>query len=110
MTIFAVNKIKMFSYTRANINKLTEIFNESGYIVRFERGNFKSGYALVKNRKIIVINKFFDIEARINAMLEIMDIIQLDQHILTKKSKRFYRFLVKNGLVLGIGLAKNEEE
>ena len=100
----------MINYTKTSLNKIIEIFNESGYIVRFEKGNFRSGYAIVKNRKIIVVNKFFDMESRINTMLEIMDVIQIDSRILTKKSKSFHSFLVKQGLVRGIGLNKNEEE
>ena len=100
----------MINYTKTTLNKIIEVFNESGYIVRFEKGNFKSGYAIVKNKKIIVVNKFFDLEARINTMLEIMDIIQVDSRILTKKSKSFHNFLVKSGLVTGLGLHKNEEE
>ena len=100
----------MINYTKTTLNKVIEVFNESGYIVRFEKGNFKSGYAIVKNRKIIVVNKFFDVEARINTMIEIMDIIQIDPRILTKKSNYFYRSLVKNGLVTGIALPINEEE
>jgi len=100
----------MLNYTRTTLNKLTEVLNESGYIVRFEKGNFKSGYAIVKNRKIIIINKFFDIESRINTLLEIMDIIDIDSRILTSKSKSFYKFLVKNRLLLGLALNKNEEE
>lgn len=100
----------MINYTKTNLNKLIEIFNEAGYIVRFEKGNFKSGYAIVQNRKILIINKFFDLEARINTMLEILDIVQIDSRILTKKSNKFHRLLTKSGLLTGIGLYQNEEE
>jgi len=100
----------MINYTKTNLNKLVEVFNETGYIVRFEKGNFKSGYAIVKNNKIIIINKFYDLEARINTILELMDIIKIDSRILTKKSKLFFSSLVKNGLVSGLDLVKNEEE
>jgi alpha-glucuronidase len=100
----------MLNYTKTNLNKLIEVLNESGYIVRFEKGNFKSGYAIVKNRKIIIVNKFFDMESRINTLLEIMDLIDIDSRILTPKSKSFHRFLVKSKLLLGIDLIKNEEE
>lgn len=100
----------MIKYTRTNLAKLIEVLNESGYIVRFEKGNFKSGYAIVKNKKIIIVNKFFDIESRINTMLELMDIIDVDPVILTKKSKYFYRELMKSGLILEKNEFKNEEE
>ena len=85
-----------------------EIFIESGYLVRFEKGNFQSGYAIVKDKRIIVINKFFDIESRINTLLELIGIVVIDVRILTKKSKYFYRELVKSKLIQNI--SKNEEE
>lgn len=100
----------MINYTRTNLNKLIEVLNESGYIVRFEKGTFKSGYAIVKDRKIIIINKFYDIEARINTLLEIMDFVNIDSRMLTPKSKSFHKFLVKNKILIGLDLLKQEEE
>ena len=100
----------MIKFTKTTLNKLLDILNESGYITRFEKGNFISGYALVKKKKIIVINKFFDTESRINTILELMDKIVIDRAILTKKSKLFYRDLIKKGLLLSNTDHKNEEE
>jgi len=100
----------MLKFTKTTLNKLLDILNESGYITRFEKGNFISGYALVKDKKIIVINKFFDTESRINTILELMDRLEIDDYILTKKSKTFYRDLIKNGLILNYQKHKNEEE
>ena len=33
-------------------------FKEQEYTIRYEKGNFQSGYCIVENRKIAVINKF----------------------------------------------------
>ncbi len=100
----------MIKFTKTTLNKLLDILNESGYITRFEKGNFVSGYALVKDKKIIIINKFFDTESRINTILELMDRIEIDDYILTKKSKLFYRNLIKNGLIVNFQKYKKEEE
>ncbi len=99
----------MIKYTRNNIEKIIDIFKESDYIVRFEKGHFVSGYAIVKKSKIVIINKFFDIEARINTMLEILDKLEIDSQLLTKKSKKFYNELVKFGLIQSISKNKEEE-
>lgn len=40
------------------INELKEIANKLGVVVRFEKGDFKGGYCVVKENKIIIINKF----------------------------------------------------
>ena len=100
----------MIKFTKTTLNKLLDILNESGYTTRFEKGNFVSGYALVKDKKIIIINKFFDTESRINTILELMDRIEIDDYILTKKSKLFYRGLIKSGLIVNFQKYKNEEE
>ena len=100
----------MINYTKTTLSRLVEMFNESGYTVRFEKGNFHSGYAIVKNKKNIIINKFFDTEARINTLLELIDIVMIDPYILTSRLKSFYRILVKEGLVINISKSVNEEE
>jgi hypothetical protein len=41
--------------------------------IRYEKGNFQSGYCIVTGKNIIIINKFFDVEARINTLMEILE-------------------------------------
>jgi len=89
----------MIKYTKTTLQKLIQIFEDQEYMVRFEKGHFKSGYALVHARKIVVINKFFDTESRVNALLEILDIIDMNEALLDQKSKIFYKFLQKEGLI-----------
>ena len=59
-------------YNQTTLKKLEELFRELEYAVRYEKGNFQSGYCKVEERKIVVVNKFFDTEARINCLLEIL--------------------------------------
>lgn len=40
------------------ISELKELANQLGVNVRFEKGDFKGGYCVVKENKIIIINKF----------------------------------------------------
>ena len=62
----------MVKYTKSNLQKLELLFKEQEYTIRYEKGNFQSGYCVVQARKIAVINKFFDTEARINCLLDIL--------------------------------------
>ena len=62
----------MIKYTPQFLKKLEEIFNENGYAVRYEKGNFRSGYCVLEDRKIIVVNKFSSLESRISNLLEIL--------------------------------------
>jgi hypothetical protein len=69
----------MLKYTKHNLNKLEEIFKDLKVAIRYEKGNFQSGYCIVTGKNIVIINKFFEVEARINTLMEILD----DNHIPT---------------------------
>lgn len=69
---------------------------EQGYIIRYEKGNFQSGYCMVKDRKIVVINKFLETEARCNCLSEVMSEVQIDAAIFSEKSAKFYEQLNNN--------------
>ena len=83
----------MFKYTKHQLKKIEGLLEEIGYTIRYERGNFQSGYALVENRKIAVINKFFDTEARINSLLEILSSIEVDVSKFDEKTAEYYNVL-----------------
>lgn len=74
-------------YTQTTLKKLEELFGELDYTVRYEKGNFQSGYCLVENRKIAVLNKFFDTEARINCLLDILATLEFEPESLSEKSR-----------------------
>lgn len=83
----------MFKYTKHQLKKIEALLEEVGYTIRYERGNFQSGYAIVEDRKIAVINKFFDTEARINSLLDIISGIEVDITTLNDKMADFYTLL-----------------
>ena len=65
--------------TRANLKKLEELCQNLGYKVRYEQGHFQSGYCRVESKKILVVNKFFDVEARVNCLLELIPDLPLEE-------------------------------
>jgi len=83
----------MIKYTNQFLTKLEEMIAESDYILRYEKGNFKSGYCLLKEQKIMIINKFFATEGKINALLDILKGITLDTTRFTEKSLKLYQEL-----------------
>ena len=44
-------------YTKQFLDKLENLFSSSEYILRYEKGNFKSGYCLLKDTNLVIINK-----------------------------------------------------
>jgi len=81
----------MLKYTKHTLKKLEALFSELEYTIRYEKGNFQSGYCMVENQRVAVINKFFDTEGRINTLLEILDALELDREQLSEASARLIR-------------------
>jgi hypothetical protein len=87
-------------YTKSFLNKLEDVFAESDYILRYEKGNFKSGYCVLKDQRIVIINKFFDTEGKINCLVDILKNIELDSKTLSEKNTNFYLELQQTELAL----------
>ncbi|HAE12862.1 MAG: hypothetical protein H6548_01670 [Chitinophagales bacterium] len=81
----------MFKYTPNNLKKLESLLGEAGYIIRYEKGRFVSGYCILENRKVIVVNKYFEVESRINSLLEIMGQLPLEEEQLSDAARDFLR-------------------
>jgi hypothetical protein len=82
-------------YTTGFLTKLEDLVAESDYTLRYEKGNFKSGYCLLREKKIIVINKFYSTEGKINALIEILRTVDLDSSRFSEKSRRLYEELLQ---------------
>jgi hypothetical protein len=85
----------MIKYTTQFLAKLEDLVAESDYTLRYEKGNFKSGYCVLKDQKIIIVNKFYPTEGKINAMLDILKNVVLDTTRFTEKNSKFYSELVQ---------------
>ncbi len=83
----------MIKYTNQFLIKLEEVIAESDYTLRYEKGNFKSGYCVLKDQKIIIVNKFYLTEGKINALLDILKNVALDTTQFSEKSLKFYQEL-----------------
>jgi hypothetical protein len=69
------------------------MIGESDYILRYEKGNFKSGYCVLKDQKIMIVNKFYTTEGKINALLDIVKITDLDTSKFSEKSQKLFEEL-----------------
>ena len=83
----------MIKYTNQFLSKLEDLIAESDYILRYEKGNFKSGYCLLREQKIMIVNKFFTTEGKINALLDILKIVTLDTTKFSEKNLKLYEDL-----------------
>lgn len=77
------------------LNKLEKILGESQYVIRYERGNFQSGYCILEERKVIVLNKFLSVEGRVNTLIELIPQLQINYDQLTLDSQKLYEEVMK---------------
>lgn len=88
-------------YTQTSLDKLESIPEQAGYVLRYERGTFQSGYCILEERKVVVLNKFLQIEGRINTLLDLIPQLEIDPDILTEESKKLYRDIISKLQVSG---------
>lgn len=86
----------MNKHNKPTLQKLEQLFRQLDYTVRYEKGTFNSGYCIVDASKIVVVNKFFNTDSRVNVLLDILNDILDDDQLLPEKSRLFYRNLLKN--------------
>ncbi|MBC7948363.1 MAG: hypothetical protein H7Y42_10820 [Chitinophagaceae bacterium] len=77
-------------YTQNTLDKLETIPEQSGYVLRYERGTFQSGYCILEDRKVVVLNKFLQIEGRINTLLELIPQLDINTELLTDDSRKLF--------------------
>lgn len=78
----------MIKNTSAFLNKVEEIFSEAGYILRYEKGNFKAGYCLLKDAKVVIVNKYFNTENRINCLIDLLKDLEINTNQLSEKKSK----------------------
>ena len=81
-------------YNQSTLNKLEKILEESGYIVRYERGSFQSGYCILEDKKVVVLNKFLIPEGRINTLVDLIPSVSINYDLLTHESQKLYDELI----------------
>ncbi len=89
-------------YNQATLNKIEKILGEGEYVVRYERGTFQSGYCILEAKKVVVLNKFLDIEGRINTLIDLIPRLNINLDLLTLESQKLYDDMKKNTAPLAI--------
>ena len=77
-------------YTQTTLDKLESVVEETGYVLRYERGSFQSGYCILEERKVVVLNKFLQLEGRINTMVDLIPQLEINTELLSEESKKLY--------------------
>jgi hypothetical protein len=86
-------------YTQTTLEKFEKILDEAEYIVRYERGNFQSGYCILEQRKVVVLNKFLPVEGRISTLIDIIPQLKISSGMLSPESRRIYEEVLSASLI-----------
>lgn len=85
-------------YNSTTLQKLEKMLSEAGYAIRYERGTFQSGYCILELRKVVVVNKFLDVEGRINTLVEIIPVLNINPDTLAHESQKMYDGIKRNAI------------
>ena len=94
-------------FNQSTLDKLEDVLEQSGYVVRYERGTFQSGYCILEQKKVVVLNKFLLQESRINTLLELIPQVNISFDALTADSQKLYEEVM--ALAEAKAKATNEE-
>jgi hypothetical protein len=98
--VVIVNFDFMLTYTTHTLEKVEILLKTAGYKVRYEKGNFKTGACLLQNSKIIVVNRFSNLESKILALAELLRDLEIDYNLLDDKQVSFLQQIKQTKLQL----------
>ena len=90
----------MLTLTTHTLEKMELLLKTAGYKLRYEKGNFKTGACLLQNSKIIVINRFSNLESKVLAIAALMRDLEIDHSQLDDKQTAFLQQLKQTKLQL----------
>jgi hypothetical protein len=77
-------------YNQTTLDKIEKVIEEVGYIIRYERGTFQSGFCILEDRKVVVLNKFLQLEGRINTVIDLIPQLKINAEALSPESRKLY--------------------
>lgn len=86
-------------YNQPTLTRIESILQESGYVLRYERGNFQSGYCILQQKKVVVLNKFLTLEGRINTLTDLLPQLEISFDALTHQSQLLYEELMTKPVI-----------
>jgi hypothetical protein len=81
-------------YTQNTLDKIEKVLDEAHYVVRYERGNFQSGYCILEQKKVVVLNKFLGTEGRINTLIDLIPILNILPETLHPDTRKTYEEVI----------------
>ncbi len=71
------------------LNDLKSLATQMGAKVRFEKGDFKGGYCILKENKVIVLNKISNLQRKVITLAAALKELGLDDIYISPKLREF---------------------
>ena len=88
------------SITNHTLDKLESLLKALDYRVRYEKGNFKTGACVLENSRVVVVNKFANLESKIQGLADLIATIEVQDQLLDDKQKQLLNQLKQTTLKL----------
>lgn len=90
----------MLAFTQHNLGKLEDLFATLGYRVRYEKGSFRTGACVLQDTRVIVVNRFSNLEIRIQSLVQLLCNMEVEVTRLDEKKAAFYKMIKKEEAAL----------
>lgn len=77
------------------IEELHELASQLGATIRYEKGDFKGGYCILKDNKMIVMNKISNAQRKAIILSSALKELGIEQMYLSPKIREFIENLVE---------------
>lgn len=84
--------------TNHTLEKLEQLLFAMDFKVRYEKGNFKTGSCLIEHSRVIVVNKFSNLEGKIIALVTLVKQTTIEENLLDEKQRQFFHSLQQTEL------------
>ena len=88
------------SITNHTLDKLESLLKALDYRVRYEKGNFKTGACILENSRVVVVNKFSNLESKIQGLADLIGTLEVQDQLLYDKQKHLLNQLKQTTLKL----------
>ena len=86
------------SYTQHTLEKLESLLKSMGFKLRYEKGNFKTGACILEQSRVIIVNKFSNLENKILSLADLLQNTETNDSLLDEKQKAFLYLLKQTKL------------
>ena len=88
------------SITNHTLDKLESLLKALDYRVRYEKGNFKTGACVLENSRVVVVNKFSNLESKIQGLADLIGSLEVQDQLVDDKQKQLLNQLKQTSLKL----------